>query len=108
MDYLKILKNNLPTSVKELSLQGSWIFQQNNDPNYTAKVVQEWLLFHTPKMLNHPTQSLDLNPIEHLWEHLDRQVRKRTIDNKDMLKSVIIEEWQITSDVKKKIDRIED
>lgn len=104
MDYLNILKNNLLTSVEKLGLQGSWIFQQDNDPKHTAKIVKEWLLYHTPKTLDHPPQSPDLNPIEHLWEYLDRQIRKRTISSKDMLKSVIMEEWQkISSDVTKKL-----
>lgn len=103
-DYLNILRTNLPTSVEKLGLQGSWIFQQDNDPKHTAKIVKEWLLYHTPKILDHPPQSPDLNPIEHLWEHLDRQIRKRTITNKDMLKTVIMEEWQkISPDVTKKL-----
>ena len=47
----------------------------------------------TPKVLDHTPQSPDLNSIEH-FGHLDRQVRKRSIRNKNMLKSVTIEEWQ--------------
>ena len=71
-----------------MSLQESRIFQQDNDSNHTAHIVQEWLPYHTPKVLDHSPQSPDLNPIEHLWGHLGRQVRK------DMLQSVIMEEWQ--------------
>ena len=53
-------------------------------------------------MLDHPPQSPYLNPIEHLGIHLGRQVRKRTIRNKDILKSVIMEERQkISTDVAK-------
>lgn len=94
IDYLNILKNNLRPSVEKLSLDRSWVFQQDNDPKHTAKVVKEWMLYHVPKQLDHPPQSPDLNPIEHLWEHLDRQIRKKTITSKDMLKAAISEEWQ--------------
>ena len=62
IEYLKIVKNNFVTSMEEQDLQGSWIFQQDNDPKHAAKVVQEWLVFHAPKMLNHPIQSPGLNP----------------------------------------------
>ena len=83
INYLNILKNNfwlLNWVYRDLGL-----FQQVNVPKHTANVVQEWLPYHTPKVLDHRPQSPDLNPIEHLWEHLGRQVRKRTIRNKDML-----------------------
>lgn len=100
IDYLNILKNNLRPTVEKLGLDSTWVFQQDNDPKHTSKVVKEWMLYHVPKQLDHPPQSPDLNPIEHLWEYLDRQIRKRTITNKDMLKSVIMDEWsKIPSEV---------
>lgn len=94
MEYLNILKENLKPSVEKLRLDRGWIFQQDNDPKHTSKIVKEWLLYHTPKQLDHPPQSPDLNPIEHLWEHLDREIRKKEIRSKDSLKSAILEEWQ--------------
>lgn len=97
--YLAILKENLAPSVDKLMLPRSWIFQQDNDPKHTSRLVKEWLLYRTPKQLDHPPQSPDLNPIEHLWEHLDRQVRKRTISSRESLKTALLEEWEkITAD----------
>lgn len=93
-DYLNILRENLSSSIAKLGLDQSWVFQHDNDSKHTAKIVQEWLLYRTPKRLDHPPQSPDLNPIEHLWEHLDRQIRKREISSKNSLKSVLLEEWQ--------------
>lgn len=100
IDYLNILKENVAPSVEKLGLPSNWVFQQDNDPKHTSLIVKEWLLYRTPKTLDHPPQSPDLNPIEHLWEHLDRKIRQRSISNKDDLKKALIEEWnKITPDI---------
>ncbi|GFX92300.1 transposable element Tc1 transposase [Trichonephila clavipes] len=39
------------------------------------------------------TASPDLIPIGHLWDYLDRQIRKQEIKTKNDLKKVILEEW---------------
>lgn len=43
-DYLNIKKKKILSSVEKLGLGQSWIFQQDNDPKHTAKIVKEWLL----------------------------------------------------------------
>ena len=83
---------NVKPNVQKLGLQQNWTFQQDNDPKHTSKIVQEWLLYITPKTLDYPPQSPDLNPIEHLWEHLDQKIRQRQISSKDDLKAVIQDE----------------
>lgn len=50
-----------------------------------------------PHQLHSPPQSPDMNPIENLWDELDRRVRKRTIKNKQDLKNALLEEWDLIS-----------
>ncbi|GFU64045.1 transposable element Tc1 transposase [Trichonephila clavipes] len=84
--YLNILKNNLSQSASKLGLEGSFTFQQDNDPKHTARVVREWLLYNVRKQIEYPPQFPDLNPIEHLWDYLDQQIRKQEIKAKNDLK----------------------
>ena len=76
-----------------MGLEWSYIFQQNNDPKYTALIVRDWLQNNVRNQLKRSPQSLDLNPIEHIWKHLDRRVRKHEVTIKETLKSVLREEW---------------
>ncbi|GFW81564.1 transposable element Tcb1 transposase [Trichonephila clavipes] len=65
---------------------GGSIMLDNDGPKHTARVVREWLLYNVRKQVKNPLQSPDLNPIEHLWDYLDRQIRKQEIKTKNDLK----------------------
>ena len=68
--YRKILEENPLRSVKDLWLLWRFTFQQDNDPNHTAKATLEWLKNKNLKVLEWLSQSPDLNPIENLWNDL--------------------------------------
>ena len=86
---MDILKQHLKTSVRKLKLGHKWVFQMDNDPKHTSKVVAKWL----KKVLEWPSQSHDLNPIEHLWAELKRCVRARRPTNLTQLHQLCQEEW---------------
>ena len=50
------------------------IFQQDNGPIHNAKSMKQWFKQQTFVLLQWPTQSLNLNPIEHMWALVKRQL----------------------------------
>lgn len=102
--YLNILKDNLHKSAQKLGIESDYFFQQDNDPKHTAEIGRLWILYNTPHTLKTPPQSPDINPIEHLWDHLDRRIREHHITSKNMLKEKLMEEWEkIDPEVTKKL-----
>ena len=65
----------------------------DNDPKHTSKVVAKWLKENTIKVLDWPSQSPDLNPVENLWAELKKRVRARWPTNLTQLHQLCQEEW---------------
>ena len=70
------------------------IFQKDYDPKHKAKLVQEFLKVRKVKVLDHPAQSPDLNPIANLWDALGIRVATKKHSNKVAVWHNLQEEWE--------------
>ena len=70
------------------------IFQHDNARPHTARHTKNILRIHNVNMSQWPARSPDLSPIEHLCDHLRRQVRERhDVNNIRDLERALQAEW---------------
>ena len=92
--YLKILKAKRREMLQLFRSRKIWYFQQDgapcHRPNGVKRYIKRWL---THKILPHPAQSPDLNPIELIWAQMKTLVEKKRPQNKQQLSTAILESW---------------
>jgi hypothetical protein len=110
-DYHSILQRHAIPSGLTLFGRG-FTLQQDNDPKHTSILCRTYLQRKeaegTLKILDWPSQSPDINPIELLWEKMDRMIKVKKPTSLAALEEIIREVWQeITPDyLRKLIDRL--
>lgn len=71
------------------------VFQQDNAKAHTARITSAYLRQQGVNLLDWPSRSPDLSPIEHVWDELGRRVRRRQRPPQtlDELRTALQEEW---------------
>ena len=76
-----ILHWNVRGSIYELKLYRKWVMHQDNDPKHTSKSPTEWQKQKIFCILEWPSESPDLKPIEMLRQNLKPAVQSRKATN---------------------------
>lgn len=90
--YRDILQNvMLPYAKEEMPLL--WVFQQDNDPKHSSKLVKNYFKGNKIEVMSWPSQSPDLNPIENLWSVLKKSLSTQVFKSKDDLWEKVQKFW---------------
>jgi transposase len=85
---------------------GEYLFQQDNTPIHTSQRTRNFAEEMNLTLLPWPGQSPDLNPIEHLWDELERRIRAKKNHPKNLgeLEALLQECWsEISHEVYQKL-----
>lgn len=76
---------------------GNVVFQHDNARPHVARLTQQYLRANQINVMNPwPAKSPDLSPIEHVWDELDRRVRRRPVQPQTLrqLGNALVQEWR--------------
>ncbi len=79
--YLSIVADHVHPFMTTVYPSFDGYFQQDNAPGHKAQIISDWFLEHYNEftLLKWPPQSPDLNPIERLWDVVEREIRSQQI-----------------------------
>src|SRR5438128_6673608 len=91
--YVDILQSHNNKQEINKLFRNNWCFQQDNDPKHTSHVARAFLNENFLEVMDWPSNSPDLSPIENLWAIVKRNVEMRMPKNLSELEQYMAEEW---------------
>uniref|UniRef100_A0A9J7X0G0 Tc1-like transposase DDE domain-containing protein n=1 Tax=Cyprinus carpio carpio TaxID=630221 RepID=A0A9J7X0G0_CYPCA len=95
--YLSIVSDHVHPFMTTMYPSSDGYFQQDNAPCHKAQIISNWFLEHDNEftVLKWPPQSPDLNPIEHLWDVVERELCALDVHptNLHQLQDAILSIW---------------
>lgn len=95
MTAVKYRDEILAPHVVPITQQRALTFQHDNARPHVARICTEFLAQNNVDVMDWPPYSPDFSPIEHLWDELDRRVRRRVNIPRTLqeLSGALTEEW---------------
>ena len=91
--YVELISDTLEEDGRRLCGE-HYVFQQDGATCHTARATKAWFAEHDiPLMDPWPPQSADLNPIEHVWDVIKRNLEQHPCKNKTELHASIFDTW---------------
>jgi len=95
--YLSIVSDYVHPFMGTLYQSSDGYFQQDNAPCHKARIISNWSLEHDNEftVLKWPPQSPYLNPIEHIWDVVERELRALEVHHTNLhqLQDAILTIW---------------
>ena len=95
-DYCDVLRYGLFETLDMYNLKPSdTLFMQDNAACHTSAETKNWLKTNKIELFETPANSPDMNPIENVWDYLNKKVRaiKKGFNTSNELWDVIESEW---------------
>ncbi len=95
--YLSIVADHVHPFMTTVYPSSDGYFQQDNAPCHKAQIISDWFLEHDNELilLKWPPQSPDLNPKEHIWDVVEREIHIMDVQptNLQQLRDAIMTIW---------------
>ena len=82
-----------PICIPHLQDNGRMRLMHDGAPSHTARATRALLQANRINVLPRPSLSLDLNPMEHIWDQIGQRVRSRVPLTIRDLERFVVEEW---------------
>ena len=89
--YTQVLHHRAAPQAAEW-FQNDWIYQQDNAPCHTSKVSKQCMADLQFNVLDWPSNSPELNPIEKVWAVLKNKLRQNNLTSKSNLIAKVLDE----------------
>ncbi len=95
--YLSIFADHVHPFMTTVYPSSDVYFQQDNAPCHKAQIISDWFLEYNNEftLLKWAPQSPDLNPIDHLWDVVEREIHIMDVQqtNLQQLHDAIMSIW---------------